>query len=86
MVDGEVGGSEEARADGVVELDGEEEVGSQVGAVDVEGLVPARVGVVVVQQSGAAHSCFLQVDGGVQPRRCVQPCCFFDAVYHLHIN
>lgn len=82
--DGDAGDADEVCADGVVDLDGEEEVGGGVGAVDVEGLVPLRVGGVVVEESGAADAAFVEVDGGVEAGGGgAQAGCFLDAFYNL---
>uniref|UniRef100_J3M4E0 Uncharacterized protein n=1 Tax=Oryza brachyantha TaxID=4533 RepID=J3M4E0_ORYBR len=65
VADGEVGDAEEGGADGVLGLEGEEDVGGEVGAVDVEGLVPARGGGVVGEGAGAADAGLVEADGGV---------------------
>ncbi|BAH92966.1 Os05g0171050 [Oryza sativa Japonica Group] len=67
--DGEVADAEEGGADGVLGLEGEGDVGGEVGAVDVEGLVPARRGGVVGERAGAADAGLVEADGGVHLAR-----------------
>lgn len=62
LVDGDVGSSDEGGADGVVVLDGEDDVGSQVGAVDVKGLVPFWVFGFVLDLSCSTNSGSLEID------------------------
>ena len=50
------GSSDEHCPNGVVFLDGEDDIRSHMGTVDVERLVPAGIGVFVVEQPGSAHS------------------------------
>ncbi|CAL4895470.1 unnamed protein product [Urochloa decumbens] len=63
VADGEVGDAERGGAgEGVLGPDGEDHVGGEVGAVDVEGLVPARAGGLVGERAGAAHPGLAEAD------------------------
>lgn len=66
MGDGDVGAADELGPDGVVDFDGEDYLGGHVGAVDVEGLVPTGVGVLVFEETSAADPGLSEVDRGVE--------------------
>jgi hypothetical protein len=51
----------------VVDLDGENDIRGEVGAVDVERLVPARIVGVVGDQTSTPDTGFLQINGGIYP-------------------
>ena len=63
--DGQVSPADVGCSYGGVELDGEDDVGGMMAAVDVEGLVPSRVLGLVPQKPSAGHPRLLQVHGRV---------------------
>uniref|UniRef100_A0A452Y491 Uncharacterized protein n=1 Tax=Aegilops tauschii subsp. strangulata TaxID=200361 RepID=A0A452Y491_AEGTS len=69
VADGEVARAHDGGADGAAALDGEEHVGGEVRAVDVEGLEPARGRRLVVQRASAADAGLAKADGGVELAR-----------------
>ena len=56
---------DERRPNGVVDLDGEDDVGSHVRAVDVEGLVPTRIDGLVGDHTCTPDAGLLQINGGI---------------------
>ena len=69
VLGGQVGAADERGADGLRRLDGEDDVGGEVRAVDVERLVPARIRGVPGDDPRPAHAGPADVHRRVQPRR-----------------
>ena len=59
VLDRQVSPPNEGRPNGVIDLDGEDDIGGEVGAVDVERLVPSRIDGLVGDHPGTPNPGFL---------------------------